>query len=112
MSHGVRSEDAVLIHVSTGIYKQKIFNSCFFLCKIFTFFSKGNRIDKSKTKHFVILIESAGRMDVVVNDFSHDSITVAIKDKKSGESSSQEYAIRYNNVDVGFFFVTVCFVTN
>ena len=77
------------------------------------FFSKGNRIDKSKTKHFVILTESAGRMDVVVNDFSHDSITVAIKDKKSGESSSQEYAIRYNNVDVGFFFfVTVCFVTN
>jgi len=60
VSHGVRSEDAVLIHVST---------------------------------------ESAGRMDVVVNDFSHDSITVAIKDKKSGESSSQEYAIRYNNVD-------------
>ena len=59
-----------------------------------------------------IFIESAGRMDVVVNDFSHDSITVAIKDKKSDESTSQEYAIRYNTVDVGFFLLlTTNFVT-
>ena len=44
-------------------------------------------------------------MDVVVNDFSHNSVTVAIKDKKTHESLSQEYAIRYNTVDVSFFLL-------